>query len=362
MRDAAYLNTAAEGLWPNRTALAVQAAAAAMQTIGPDRDGENPAFGDCLRLLAKITGATSDDIVLTPSTSHGLNMALQGIDWRPGDNVVVPAREFPAVEAAAGNLIPRGVTVRVATFAGVGATPAELLAACDSRTRAIVCSGIAWNTGYRMDLATLGPACAARGILTVIDGVQLVGAEPLALTDWQISALAFHGYKWLMSGFGIGGLFVSAQALGQIRPVFIGSQGLTAPIALPAAELHYKPTAQRYALGGSNTLGAIALRASLTLLDELGVERVSAHNHALADQLAHGVQQKLPAARVLRAKEAINQSAIVVFSLGDAARDKALVQTLEASGIWAAQRSLGVRVSPHIYNSAAEIARLVSAL
>ena len=361
-RDHAYLNTAAQGLWPVRTSLAVQEVAVEMQTIGPDRDGERAVFGQCREQLAAFVGAGPDDIVLLPSTSHGLNTALQGIDWRPGDNVVLPEREFPAVQAAAGNLAARGVTIRVAPYAGIGATPAELLACSDSRTRAVVCSGIAWNTGYRMDLAALGPACTTRGILTIIDGVQMVGAEPLALAEWKISVLAFHGYKWLMAGFGIGGAYISPRAIDQIQPVFVGTHGLAAPINLANPQLQFKPGAARYALGGPGVLGAVALHASMSLLGEIGVAGVSLHNHMLADRLVAGLAVKLPGARILRAPDPVNQSAIVVFSLGETTRDKALVDELETKGVWAAQRAMGIRVSPHIYNDDADIDKLLAAI
>jgi cysteine desulfurase / selenocysteine lyase len=356
-----YLNTAAEGIWPTCTVDAVQAAAARMRSIGPDSGG-NPLFDEVRAGLADICGAKRDDIVLTSSTSLGLNIALQGIDWRAGDNIVLPAREFPAVETAAGHLIARGVEVRQASFTGVGATVRELLAACTPRTRAIIVSGIAWNTGYKMDLAALGPACAQRGILLIVDGVQLVGAEPLALTEWQVSAVAFHGYKWLMAGFGLGGLFVSPAAQNQIAPVFLGNHGLAEQMQLPAGTHRVFASAQRYAMGGTNVLGAVAMRSSVALLRERGMQQVAAHNHALAAALADGIRQVLPDARVLRAPDAVNQSAIVVFTTGDAARDAHIVAHWQAHGVYAALRSAGIRIAAHVYNTPHDVERALSAL
>jgi cysteine desulfurase / selenocysteine lyase len=357
--QAAYFNTAALGPWPTRTVRAVQTAMAAAQVPGAEgKPGELPVFGETRARLARLLGAQPDDFVFTPNTSAGLSICMHGIDWRAGDNVIVPHSEFPSVHYALAHLPALGVELRKATWAGAGPTPDELLAHADGRTRALICSAIAWDTGFRVDLTTLGPRCAERGILLVLDGIHAVGAEPLALAGSGIAALAFHGYKWLLAGFGCGVLYVAPTALAQIQPVFIGHKSADGPLEHP----EWKPGAARYATGTQNEMGAHALNASLTLIEETGIGTIAAHNHALADELEAGLRHLLPDGRVLRDASPAQQSAIVVFSAGSADQDAALVARLTEHGVIVALRPAGIRVAPHFFNTPADVARLLGAI
>jgi selenocysteine lyase/cysteine desulfurase len=311
--------------------------------------------------LARLIGADPGDFVFTGNTTHGMNICAQGIAWRPGDNVVVPEREFPSLAYAWFHLRERGVEVRFVPFAGAGPTTDAILARVDGRTRAVACSAITWDTGWRADLDTLGAACAARGVLLIVDGIQAVGARRLDVRAARIGALALHGYKWLLAGFGLGALYVAPEAVGRIAPTFIGEQAIDGDGDAFGGHLNWKPGPARYAAGGLNRTGLAALAASLGLIEELGLDAIAAHTAALAEGLYAGLRG-LPGVRLVSAADPTRRSAIVVFTLGDRARDAALVAELERRGIIVALRPLGVRVSPHFYNTEDDIARLLDAL
>ena len=358
-----YLNTASQGPWPHRTVAEVQAAAATMQYVNTPRGmPETPPAADQARQrLAHLLNAQPDHLVFTSNTTHGLNIAAHGIDWRPGDNCVVPAGEFPSLAYAWYHLRTRGVEVRFVPWAGAGPSVPDLMAAVDARTRAVSCSVIKWDTGYRIDLDDLGRCCAARGVLLVVDAIQAVGAQPLDVQAAHVSALATHGYKWLLAGFGIGALYVAPEALDRIRPTFIG-----APSVMPDNQswddpLTWQAGAQRYAVGGENTLGLTALAASLGLIAELGIDTIAAHGRALADLAYEGLRHH-PDLRVVSPTDSARRSAIVVFTSGSPERDAHLAQTLAAQQIIVALRPLGVRISPHFYNTEADVATLLDAL
>jgi selenocysteine lyase/cysteine desulfurase len=272
-----------------------------------------------------------------PNTTYGLNVCIHGIDWREGDNIVVPEREFPSVQYALAHLPSRGVTVQRVAWQGCGPTVEQIMAQVDGRTRAVMCSAIAWDTGYRIDLEALGSRCAKAGCLLIVDGIHAVGAEPVDLAALRISAFAFHGYKWLMAGFGLGVLYVAPEALSQIQPTFIGPLGVAASVMGTQDPPQWREGAQRFATGNENYTGAVALNASLSLIEDVGVEAIRANNHALADVLTDGIKRHHPGYRLLRAEEPQHQSAIVVFSVGDSQADGALMDRLAAQHIiWAA--------------------------
>lgn len=364
VRDYTYLNTASQGPWPTRTVQAVQEAASAMQYVNTPRGMPEhaPAVDQARERLARLINARPEDIVFTSNTTHGLNIAAQGIDWRVGDNCVVPVDDFPSLSYAWSHLRLRGVEVRFVSWEGAGPSVATLMAAVDGRTRAVACSAIKWDTGYRMDLEALGAQCAARGVLLVVDAIQAVGAQPVDVQAMRISALATHGYKWLMAGFGVGALYVAPEALEQIRPTFIGVQSVQIENMTPRPEqLTWHPNAQRYEAGGGNTLGLTALASSLGLIEELGIAAIAEHGRGLAELAYAGVQRK-PGLRLVSDADPAHRSALIVFTRGSQEQDARLAQDLAAQHIVVALRPLGVRVSPHFYNTEADIATLLDAL
>ncbi|HEX5502099.1 MAG TPA: aminotransferase class V-fold PLP-dependent enzyme, partial [Thermomicrobiales bacterium] len=224
VREYTYLNIAAQGPWPTRTVRAVERFGAASQFPGVKRDGaEPPAEPRARASLARLIGAREDELVFTGNTTHGMNICAQGIAWQPGDNAVVPAREFPSLVAAWAHLRRRGVEVRFVPVEGAGPTVDDIMARVDGRTRAVSCSAITWDTGYRADLEDLGRRCAERGCLLIVDGIQAVGARRFDVKATRVSALATHAYKALLAGFGLGALYVAPEALDRIAPTFVGA-------------------------------------------------------------------------------------------------------------------------------------------
>ncbi|MBI3734091.1 MAG: aminotransferase class V-fold PLP-dependent enzyme [Chloroflexi bacterium] len=363
-REYTYLNAASVGPWPVRTVRAVERAAASAQFPNIAHAQIVPPAEPLAReRLARLIGAHAEDIVFTANTTHGINLCAHGIDWRPGDNVVVPDREFPSLMITWAHLREHGVEVRFAPWAATaGPTVDEIMAAVDERTRAVSCSLIKWDTGYRVDLDELGRRCAERGCLLIVDAIQGVGAQRLDARAARVSALATHGYKWLMAGFGVGALYVAPEAVDQIRPTFAGHASVSGSESAFEGEIRWRPGAARYAVGGGNAIGQAALAASLSLIEEVGMNTIEEQGRALAELFYDGLRRKGESLRIVSSPDPAHRTAITTFTLGNAERDGALVKELEAQGIIVALRPLGVRVSPHFYNSEAEIARLLDAL
>jgi cysteine desulfurase / selenocysteine lyase len=362
LRDHTYLNAASQGPVPARTVRAIEEVAVAAQFPHTARAKALPAAEPVAReRLARLIGAEPGDFVFTGNTTHGMNICAQGIAWRPGDNVVVPEHEFPSLAYTWFHLRERGVEVRFVPFAGAGPTIDEIMSHTDDRTRAVACSAITWNTGWRADLEGLGAACARRGVLLVVDGIQAVGARRLDVRAARISAMSFHGYKWLLSGFGLGALYVAPEAVDRIAPTFIGAQAVAGDSDTFEGHLNWKPGPARYGAGGLNRLGLAAYASSLGLLEEVGIAAIEERTTALAEGLYAGLRGRA-GLRVVSSDDPAHRSAVIVFTTGDRARDAALVEELEGRGIIVALRPLGVRVSPHFYNTEADIARLLDAL
>lgn len=357
-----YLNTATQGPLPASTCRALEQALAFAQFPETPRGRSiQPIAGQARARLAGLLGVAEHDLVFTPNTTHGLNICAQGIAWRAGDNVVLPEREFPSLMRAWLQLREQGVEVRVVPWRGAGPTPDELMAAADARTRVVTCSAVAWDTGFQIDLERLGRRCAQAGALLVVDGIQAVGAVELDPQALELAALSFHGYKWLLAGFGTGALYVAPRALDQIQPRFVGEHSFVGSETSGEQPAPYQPGARRFATGGANALGLAALAASLELIERIGLPAIGAHNRALAQQLVDGLLHT-PGAQLVSPREPERRAAIVVFTLGSRERDEELVRRLGEQGIVVALRPRGVRVAPHLYNQPAEIDRLLATM
>lgn len=363
VHEVTYLNSAATAPLPTRTRRAIEATVELTQFPSTSRARAVPSpEGEAKARLAHLIGAQPEDIIFTSSTTHGINICANGIQWRPGDNVVVPKDDFPSLSYAWNNLRQKGVEVRFVPWAGAGPEVDEIMSAVDARTRAVSCSIVRWDSGHRVDVETLGRRCAEQGCLLIVDGIQAVGGERLDVRAARISALATHAYKWLLAGHSLGALYVAPEALDQIRPTFVAEQSYTGDGDYFDAGAELKPGAARYAAGGSNRIGQAALVASLGLIEEIGLNTIEEQRRSLAEGLVSELALRGDGVRLVSPADAARRSAIIVFTLGSRERDTALVQKLEGMGIIVALRPRGVRVSPNFFNTEAEIGRLVDAL
>jgi L-cysteine/cystine lyase len=181
--------------------------------------------------LAAELGAAATAIALVESASVGCNVALWGIDWRPGDHLVISDGEYPGVAAAAAAVARRfRLAVTRWPLAGEDGTVLERLAGClRPRTRAVVVSHIPWDSGRIVPLAAAAALCRGRGPagpLLIVDGAQAAGVLALDLPALGVDVYACPGHKWWCGPEGTGCLFVGERAMAELQPVFVGTRGL----------------------------------------------------------------------------------------------------------------------------------------
>lgn len=358
VRGAAYLNHAASSPLPRRSAAAVSTYQTNRQEVhrlyqaGAQDYDANP----LRQKLSRLLGAPVDSLTFVPTTSDGIVSAVNGIDWRPGDNVVCPSNDYPGVIYAALDLERRGVQVRqlpVETHLDLE----QLLGLIDGRTRAVLVSHVHWQTGHRIDLAQLGRACRAAGVLSVVDAIQSVGATPVDLSASGVDILVAGGYKWLMGMPGAAVLYVAPEQLPTIRPDRAGWMSMTTSV-FGRPTIAWKPDASRFQVGGQADPALVALDQSVELLLEVGVPTVERHVKNLLDRLLAG----LPGTglRCLSSLAPESRSTLVCLTTGDRDRDLSLTRELVARGVIVAHRGPGIRVAPHLHNRPRDIDRLLT--
>lgn len=358
----AYLNHASVGPLPNRTINALDEINRAF-TVPQIWEAGNRggALCDVRCGIARIAGGAEERVAIVASAAHGISVCASGIDWRDGDDVIIPHAEYPSLAIPFLAQSERGVRVRWAAKTADARTDLNAIeAAITPHTRAVAISHVEFADGFRNDLKTLGALCRDRGLLLIVDATQSLGAVPLDVDGWGVHAAVAHGYKWLHAGFGIGVAVFSAEGMERIRPTHGGSASVCENPYVPEPRLSWSPTAARFEPGGQPFSLVSGLRASLSLIEEVGQLRILPHALQLIDRLVAGVTAK--GYQISSSLDRRHRSQFVAITAGSADADLIAHVALSEAGVVTAMRSRGIRVAPSFYNDASDIERLIEAL
>lgn len=358
--DLVYLNHAAVSPWPRRAANAIKSFADENVINGAWRYNRWLEQESKLRRqLQKLLNAPStDEIALAKNTSEALSFVAHGMQWAPGDNVVITDQEFPSNRIVWESLVPGGVEVRRVSLSDH--PEQRLCAALDERSRIMSVSSVQYASGLRLDLAALGSACRDRGTAFCVDAIQSLGAFSLDVQQIQADFVVADAHKWLMGPEGIAVFYCSAPWREHLKLHEYGWHMVENPGNYDVLEWEPARSARRFECGSPNMLGIYGLSASLSLIEEVGVdtigERVLAHTAYLTDQL-----QAIPGVQLLSPVERQRLAGIVNFRLSEI--DCAvLVEKLKKRGVVCAYRGGGVRFSPHFYNTERQLQRALAIL
>jgi L-cysteine/cystine lyase len=263
LANKAYFNYGGQGPMPQAALDAILAAYQAIQTQGPFGLKTNELVLRESHLTRQAIGSelgvAAETIALTENVTVGCNIALWGIDWQPGDRILLSDCEHPGVIASIKEICRRfQVSVDIfpllATL-NTGDPVAIISAHLKPQTRLVVFSHVLWNTGQVLPLAEISAGIrkysTAKPIRILIDAAQSVGLLPLDLAELGIDFYAFTGHKWWCGPEGVGGLYIHPDALSSLHPTFIGWRSLdySQPnLPLVAASRRYEVATSAYPL------------------------------------------------------------------------------------------------------------------
>ncbi|UGQ13148.1 aminotransferase class V-fold PLP-dependent enzyme [Yinghuangia sp. ASG 101] len=326
-----WLNTATYGLPPTPAYEAVLAAQRDWRTghtawEGGDAETARADF-------AALVGADASDIAIGGNVSSLL--APVAVSLPPGTRVVLPDIEFTSNVFPWMVHEPRGVDV-------TAVPPAKLAASIDAHTDVVAYSLVQSADGTIADDTEIVAAARAHGAMVVVDGTQAVGWLPVDATRYDVLAVA--GYKWLMNPRGTAYAYLAPGVRDRFVPVAAGwAAGEDVHTSYYGPPLRLAADARRFDISPA-WFAWVGAAPALALVREIGVERIGAHNIALANRFLAGLG--LPP----------GNSAIVTVDAPGA--DEAL----RAAGIRAAVRAGRLRASFHLYTTEADADAAVDAL
>lgn len=358
-----YLNHAGVSPTPARVAAAVSSALtlSAREPLEFFMSGVMPAQASARARMARLMGVPAEHLAITKNTGHGLSLVADALKLEAGDNVVSVDCEYPSVVYPWYAQADRGIETRLlAPRAEGGAfTADELDALMDDRTRVVTLSWVQFGTGFRCDLAAIASAAHARNALFIVDVIQGLGALPLRAEALGIDIAVTGVHKWLFAPTGTGGLYVAPHVLDRLRLVNMGAGSVVDVMKFDPLDFSPKPSVQRYEEGSPNGLGLVGLDAALSLLEEVGIDAVSAQILALSDYAAEKLDAKNY--QVVSPRPESQRAGLVMFK-HRSLPNEAVMDALKEAKVVAAVRGGNLRFSPHFYNTTDEIDRAVDAL
>ncbi len=356
--ESIYLDHASTGPIPAR-------ARAAIASLGERRaepfrltpDDFFPVHAKARAAAARLIGATPASIALMTNTSHGVNLAARAFPYGKGDLILSTHGEFPA------NVYPwiaaareRGAEFRLLPLVGDLPDEAALMRAIETepRLKAVALSWVSFWSGHRFDIAAIGAACRARGILFFVDAIQGLGPLTLDVAAANVDILACGAQKWLVSPWGVGFTYVRKELVEQLVPHEVGwwAQASSGDFS---KFLDYDPAwasdARRFEVITLDFVGFNAMAESIGLLLELGPPAIEAHVRMLGDR-AIAFADATSAVELVTPRTPSRRAGVLAFRTKDVAASS---KRLAGAKVSHSVREGCIRLAPHFYNTTAEL-------
>lgn len=313
------------------------------------------AMDDVRAKAAAFIGCKANELVLTNSTTEGMNWVAQGLTFTTGDRVLTTDQEHPGGRVCWDYVARRyGVALDIVAIPpgenNAQAIVDRLAKRITPRTRVISFSHLLTSTGLRMPVAELSALARSRGCIAVVDGAQAVGGIAVDVKALGCHVYATSGHKWLLAPKGTGLLYLSEE-LGRTID----------PISLQGGRGAYSDSS-----GVTSIPSVLGMGAAFEYISTIGLSRIETHNLALRNRLfaaLHGV----PKLRVVSASPGPLASPLLTYALPDGIdstafrqrmRDKHNIELKIVPKNWLN----GNRVSTHLFNTEQEVDALVAAL
>ena len=327
--------------------------------------------------IAGFIGARYDELVFTKNATEALNLVAYTLgddragDIRvtEGDTIVVTELEHHA------NLVPWQELARRtgATLKWYKATPDGRIdldsLELDDTVKVVAFTHQSNVTGAVADVPEMVRRAKAVGALVVLDACQSVPHMPVDVKKLGVDFLAFSGHK-MLGPSGVGALWGRPELLAKLPPFLTG--GSMIEVVTMEGTTFMEPP-QRFEAGTMMTSQVVGLGAAVGYLENLGMDNVAAHEHALTAAALEALHA-IDGVTVIGPQDAVDRGAAIAFSV-EGVHPHDLGQVLDDRGVcirvghhcaWPAHRALGVqstaRASFYLYNTLDEVDALASAI
>jgi selenocysteine lyase/cysteine desulfurase len=318
--------------------------------------------------LAALLGKTCrrDDLALIGCATEGINMIINGLPLKSGDEVITSTHEHVSLNTGLLNRRERdGIAIRLfePDRRSARGNVDRIARLFTPRTRLVFISHVTCTTGQLFPASDIAELARARGAWFALDGAQAPVCVPFDIAETGADFYTCSTHKWAMGPKRTGFLYVRPGMLDVLRPLAVGA-GSSAKYDIAKDELTLMPTAQRFEYGTQNDALFYALGTALDMIDTIGLGRIWAHNRTLAERFCAGLQG-IAGAEIVSPEEAAFRTAMIGFRMPKLGSRK-VMERLSADRIRARSVNEGgldsIRVSFHVCNTDAEVTKILDSL
>jgi kynureninase len=300
--------------------------------------------------LADLLDGRPADYCPQANLSSGLAKLLPALPPSKHRTVLLAAEDsFPSLAFVLERAGRHGFNVRLMPRA---ADPSEFTSWAEALTSDVAVALVTHvhsNTGAVAPAARIAALCRERGILSVVDVAQSAGILPLSIPELGADVVLGSCIKWLCGGPGAGFMWIDPARIHGLEPPDVGWFSHADPFEFDVHSFEYATDARRFWGGTPSVVPYTIAAESLRVMTQIGVAAVRSHNLELMDIF----RSELPAS--WRGRIALEQiGGTLCLPLGTAR--EAVASALQAKAVRVDYRGAVVRLSFHIYNTAAEAA------
>jgi len=315
-----------------------------------------PVFDDFRQALAGLFNACAKDFCPQANISGGLSKVLHALPQREGKSVIVLSEnDFPSTGFVIKQAQRKGYEIRwLAASADLLSLDSWAQVLRDD-VQCVLISHVHYNTSTLTPVQAIVALARQRHIFSLVDVAQSSGVVAIDFEQWQADVVLGSCVKWLCGGPGAGFLWVNPGVIEQFEPVDAGWFSHRDPFEFDIKHFQYADDASRFWGGTPSVLPFAIATNSINIIAGIGVEVIAAHNRRLTRQIIDAVD---PACLQTPPAD-LHRGGTLVLKL---AHQQSIEERLTDAGVRFDARALGIRLSPHIYNSDAEITQVIDCL
>jgi cysteine desulfurase/selenocysteine lyase len=365
--DKIYLNNASVSLMPNQSIEAMKEFLISYNSLGPDSIDSEPFVAEKLRntrkIIAKIVNCQPDEIILTQSTTDGVNIVANGLSFDSDSNVIIRgmahehhANFYPWLRLQ-NKLKLKNLSIDENGFFNFE----EFYNYLDDNTKLVSLSHALYNTGSILPIEKVGKILDNK-IPFFLDSAQTVGCiGNFDVKKLGCNFMAFNGSKWLCGPMGTGLFYCDRKSSELLEPASIGGESA---MLYEESNLAFKDLPEKFQTGFRNYVGIVGLESSANYLYKYGMENIRKKNMHLSNMLREELSKNTKIT-LFGPENAEDRTSIVSFTI-EGYEPQTVVEKLEKQDIILAVREIYdkkiLRASPHFFNTESEILQVIDAI
>jgi len=365
--DKIYLNNASVSLMPLQSIDAMKNFLISYNTIGPDSKDSDSFVTEKLRnvrkIIAKIISCQPDEVVLTQSTTDGINFVANGLSFNDKSNIIIRGMThehhsnfYPWIK------LKEKISIKNLSIDENGFFKLDDLESfIDDNTKLVALSHALYNTGSILPVKEIGKIIQEKTSF-FIDAAQTIGCiGDIDVSKIKCDFMSFNGSKWLCGPMGTGLFYCNRKSSELLKPQTIGGESA---IIYDETKLAFKEMPDKFQTGFRNYVGIVGLESSVNYLLKFGLKNIHKKNQYLSNLFREELS-KIKNIVLYGPENPNNRTSIVSFNI-KGINSQELVDKLEKQNIILAVREILdtkiVRASPHFFNTESEILQVIDAI